>query len=454
VRGLLGAGGSSDQILAIDDAGEELRRGDVEAAAREWAGRLGDVKQLVLLVCDNTCAHLRDYLGLVEAGHAVALVGQGISETALAELVERYRPGAVVWPGHRIETAGRGDQAPVHPDLAVLLSTSGSTGSPKLARFSAAQLAANADAVIDYLDIDASERPLAHLPFHYSFGLSVVHSHIRAGATLLLTRHSLMNGEFWKRMATEECTSFSGVPFHFEMLLKLRFQRKDLPHLKTLTQAGGRLAVHLVEQIADIARDTGRRFFVMYGQTEAGPRISYLPPEMAARKPGSIGRPIPGVGMTLVDPEGEAADAGELVVTSPSVMMGYAESAEDLLKGDEYRGRLVTGDLAARDSDGDFTIVGRKSRFIKLQGNRVNLADVERRLAGRGLTVACVGVDDHLWIVSEEDSEDDVRDAMLEEFTFPARSTSVVRRELPRSEGGKILYRELLSGLQAGALNE
>jgi acyl-CoA synthetase (AMP-forming)/AMP-acid ligase II len=192
----------------------------------------------------------------------------------------------------------------------------------------------------------------------------------------------------------------------------------------------------------------------MYGQTEAGPRISYLPPEMAAKKPGSIGRPIPGVGMTLVDPEGEAADAGELVVTSPSVMMGYAESAEDLLKGDEYRGQLITGDLAARDSDGDFTIVGRKSRFIKLQGNRVNLADVERRLAGRGLTVACVGVDDHLWIVSEEDSEDDVRDAMLEEFTFPARSTSVVRRELPRSEGGKILYRELLSGLQAGALNE
>lgn len=454
MRGILGAGGSSDQILAIDDAGDELRRGDVEATARKWGVRLGGVKQLVLLVCDNTCAHLGDYLGLVEAGHAVALVGQGISEAALDELTERYRPRAVLRPGDRIDTAGRGDQAPVHPDLAVLLSTSGSTGSPKLARFSAGQLAANADSVIDYLGIDASERPLAHLPFHYSFGLSVVHSHIRAGATLLLSRHSLMSSEFWKRMATEECTSFSGVPFHFEMLLKLRFQRKDLPHLKTLTQAGGRLAPHLVEQIADIARDTGRRFFVMYGQTEAGPRISYLPPEMAGRKPGSIGRPIPGVGMTLIDPQGEAADAGELVVTSPSVMMGYAESAEDLLKCDECCGRLVTGDLAVRDSDGDFTIVGRKSRFIKLQGNRVNLADVERRLAGRGLTVACVGVDDHLWIVSEQDSEDDVRDGMLEEFTFPARSTSVVRLELPRSEGGKILYRELLSGLQAGALNE
>jgi long-chain acyl-CoA synthetase len=437
-----------DRVLAVDDSGAVLRASDVLHAARRWETRLEGEKRLVVLTCDNTCEHLREYLALVVAGQAVVLVGAGISDQALNDLSARYHPWAVVRPGDGVHECGC--EAPIiHPDLSVLLSTSGSTGSPKLVRFSAPQLEANADAIIEYLGIDADERPMAHLPFNYSFGLSIIHSHLRAGSTILLSRHSLMNGDFWSRMAVEQATSLSGVPFHFEMLLKLRFQRRDLPHLKTLTQAGGKLAPELVQRTAEIAGETGRRFFVMYGQTEAGPRISYLSPDRARTKPSSIGRPIPGVGLSLASGADFPEGSGELVVESPSVMMGYAESAEDLARGDEHQGRLATGDIASQDADGDFFIVGRTSRFIKLQGNRVNLAEIEHRLASIGLAVVCVGVDDHLWIATEQDDPERIRSAVLDEFTFPSRATAIVRLDrLPRSDSGKVLYRELLETLR------
>lgn len=437
-----------DRVVAVDDSGAVLLGADVLESARRWKGRLGGDKRLVVLLCDNTCEHLREYLGLLVAGHAVVLVGAGLSGQALDDLVARYHPWAIVRPGDQVDE--RGSELPViHPDLSVLLSTSGSTGSPKLVRFSSPQLEANADSIIEYLGIDGNERPMAHLPFNYSFGLSIIHSHLRAGARILLSRHSLMSGDFWSRMAGEGATSLSGVPFHFEMLLKLRFQRRDLPHLRTLTQAGGKLAPELVQRIAEIAGETGRRFFVMYGQTEAGPRISYLSPERVKAKPSSIGRPIPGVSLSLAGGSDFPDGTGELMVDSPSIMMGYADRAEDLARGDDHQGRLATGDIASRDADGDFYIVGRTSRFIKLQGNRVNLAEIEQRLASFGFSVACVGVDDHLWIATEQDDSEPIRAAVLNEFTFPSRSTAIVRLDrLPRSDGGKVLYRELLEKLR------
>lgn len=445
---LLGDYEPLDRVLAIDDSGAVLRAADVQEAVRQWSARLNGCKRLFVLTCDNTCEHLKEYLALVAAGQAVVLVGSGISSHALEDIIRRYRPWGVVRPGEGTDELSL-ETAPLHPELAVLLSTSGSTGSPKLVRFSVPQLEVNADAIAEYLDINSAERPFAHLPFHYSFGLSVIHSHLRAGATVLLSRHSLVSPDFWARMEAEHATSLSGVPFHFEMLLKLRFQRRNLPHLKTLTQAGGKLTAQLVHQVAEIAEQTGRRLFVMYGQTEAGPRISYLSPDRVKAKPDSIGRPIPGVTLSLRSHGDFPSEVGELIVESPSIMMGYAESAEDLARADDCHGILATGDIASQDAEGDFVIVGRTSRFIKLQGNRLNLAEVEQRLAALGLAVACVGVDDHLWIATEKGDPERIRSAIIDEFTFPSRSTTIVKLDcLPRSEGGKILYRDLLETLR------
>jgi len=336
----------------------------------------------------------------------------------------------------------------------VLLSTSGSTGSPKLIRFTAAGLGANARAIADYLELDPVERPMCHLPFHYSYGLSIVHSHMAVGATLLLSDHSLMDKGFWTRMA-EGATSVSGVPFHFQVLRQLRLERRAPESLRTLTQAGGKLPPDQVAHWAGVARDKGWRFFVMYGQTEAGPRISWLPPEKAEEKSGAIGIPIPGVRMDLVDEAGRIVETqeaeGELVVTSPSVMMGYAQDRADLARGDEMGGRLVTGDLARRDAEGYFHITGRKSRFIKLQGNRVGLEAVEHRLKAMGHEVACVGEDDRLFIVAEgvETDTDALRRAAIEAFSFPAKSITVRAVEsLPRTDAGKLRYKDLLDRMR------
>lgn len=445
----------ADRPLAVDDAGDTITYARVGERADAWRRRLGPDKRLVLVLSENRAAILGDYLALLLAGHAVVPLGAEISQDALAGLRARFSPELIVRAGEsEVETVHESRPAGgLHPDLAVLLSTSGSTGSPKLVRFDLARMAANAASIVDYLDLSADERPLAHLPFHYSYGLSVVHSHAAVGATLLLSTQTVVSPLFWRR--ADAATSLSGVPFHYEMLLRLRFERRAMPRLRTLTQAGGRLAPEHVRRIAEIAGERGWRFYVMYGQTEAGPRISYLPPSEAIDRPDSIGIPIPGVRLSVTDEEGGEVGAdprGELVVESGAVMMGYAEQRGDLARGDDFRGRLVTGDLARRDADGFWYLTGRRSRFVKLRGNRVGLDDVERRLAARGFEAVCVGEDDRLFVVVGADADEAALGRVtLEEFSFPPGDIRIVRLDgIPRTAAQKVNYRALLETVKSG----
>jgi long-chain acyl-CoA synthetase len=447
-----------DLPLAEDDTGRTLTYASVLAAAAPWRTRLSPERRLAILLISNSAPGLEAYLSLAASGYAVFLLDLGANETVVRELIDRYDPDLVVRAsetGIAIEERTSSGSV-LHADLSVLLSTSGSTGSPKAVRFTDRMLAANAESIAEYLGLTSNERALAHLPLQYSFGLSVLHSHMAAGAKVLLTQRSFMQPEFWQR--AEQATSLAGVPFHFEMLERLRFERRNLPNLRTLAQAGGRMPADRVKRLAELAAQKGWRLFVMYGQTEAGPRIAYLPPGDAIGHAGAIGKPIPGVTMELVEPDGTtitAADQeGELIVVSPSVMMGYASTRADLVNGDTMAGRLATGDLAVRAQDGYFRITGRKSDFVKLQGNRVSLADVERRLAALGIEASCVGVDDRLWIVIEgqppEDRLQQVREASANAFGFPARSATVVGiDQIPRSPAMKVLYKELLAKVTA-----
>jgi long-chain acyl-CoA synthetase len=265
--------------------------------------------------------------------------------------------------------------------------------------------------------------------------LSVVHSHVLAGAKLLLSDHTVMQKPFWERL--RGATSLPGVPFHYEMLLRMRLERADLPQMRVLTQAGGHLPQVLVEKVHAIARARGWKFHVMYGQTEAGPRISWLPHDEVPDWPGCIGRAIPGVRLSLAE--------GELIVESPSVAMGHAENRDDLARGDDLGGRLVTGDLAEEAAPGLYRITGRRSRFLKLQGNRVGLQDVEERLHAAGFEVHCTGTEDDLRICIEDGDPEAVRRAAVDLFSFPARSVTVRRLAgIPRRANGKVDYPELL----------
>lgn len=310
------------------------------------AGELGSHRGLVLLRTRNDVSTLVHYLGALAAGHVVLPVNDGGDHTAI---VRTYRPDMII-DGDGIHRLRTDSAHRLHPDLALLMSTSGSTGSPKLVRLSYSNLISNARAIAEYLEITDSDRAATTLPMSYCYGLSVIHSHLLRGATLILTEHSVLDPGFWALFRRHRGTTFAGVPHTFDLLDRIGFDAMDLPHLRYLTQAGGRLDPATVRRFARLGRERGWQFLVMYGATEATARMAYLPPDLAEHRPEAIGRAIPG-GAFGIEPVDGFTDAGELVYRGPNVMMGYAHRPEDLALGSEVD-VLRTGDIARRGADG------------------------------------------------------------------------------------------------------
>lgn len=356
---------------------------------------LGTSRRLVLLECRNDVETVVTYLAALEGYHPVLLASPDCPRD---ELLATYRPG-IVGMGDRIDITDERDHN-LHPDLALLLSTSGSTGSPKLVRLSRQNLRSNAQSIATYLGLTSGDRAATTLPMHYCYGLSVVNSHLLVGASLLLTESSVIEEKFWVDFTTARATSFAGVPHLFDLLDSSGFVDRDLPSLRTVTQAGGRLDPETVRRYSLLGRERGFDFFVMYGATEATARMAYLPPRLAGDRPESIGVPIPG-GTFRIDGDEEV---GELVYTGENVMLGYAHGPSDLALGrtvDELR----TGDLARQREDGLFEIVGRASRFAKLFGMRVDLDRVESLASLDGCGARAVEHDGrlHLFVPTHRD---------------------------------------------------
>jgi long-chain acyl-CoA synthetase len=431
-----------DAVAVRDDDGHAFRYADVLTLRAQLDAALGQ-RSLVFLRTANSAASVAAWLALLASDHVTLAVEHDLAPERLAALAEIYRPDAIVDPDATI-TPGPGG-AVLHPDLSVLLSTSGSTGSPKLARFTAAALLANAQAIADYLGLTAAERPFLALPTSYSYGMSVINSHALVGACIEVTGHGVMQAEYWDGLKNRAATSLAGVPFHYDAIRRLGLDRLATPTLTTLTQAGGKLPAPVAAKYAEWAAANGRRFITMYGQTEAGPRLTWLPPEHLASHAGAIGVPIPGVTIDLIAPDGavisEPGVSGEMRCTSPAVMMGYAHDAADLARGDDLGGVLMTGDLASRDADGILSITGRASRMIKLFGTRVNLDDIDAQLARMDVPGAAFGQDDQLRILIEAGDPATVRTALVEAFSFPPRGLMVKAvASLPRASSGKLLY--------------
>ncbi|MEB3196603.1 MAG: AMP-binding protein [Candidatus Sericytochromatia bacterium] len=351
-----------------------------------------EARGLALLACPLRPATVVAYLALVRAGHTVALLDPDTSESHLATLAEAYQPEWVITPEPRDEAAAALDdglfvsrrntsaQGPLHPELALLLSTSGSTGSPKFVRLSAAAVEANAVAIAEALGLTPHARAMAYQGLHYAYGLSVLNSHLKAGASLLLSDRTVLERDFWAIMRAEGCDSFAGVPYTYETLRRLGPDTWCIPTLTTMTQAGGRLKPELVAWYHQTLARHGKHFLPMYGQTEATARIAVMPPEALPDKLGSVGRVIPGGTLTIEPLDPAAAEhgaGGEIVYTGPNVMMGYATGRADLARGDECQGRLATGDLGYLDADGFLYVTGRLKRIAKLFGLRLNLDEVE-----------------------------------------------------------------------------
>lgn len=457
---------NKDRYAAIDDSGKGLTYGDLI----DFSKTMGDAvkkRSIIFILCENKMGSLAGCVAFLNNLVIPLLLDANMDRQLLWNLIDTYKPNYLYIPEclreefsdfalclnlyeYLLLKTSYVPQYPVHDDLALLVSTSGSTGSPKLVRQSYKNIMSNGIAIIDYLGIDSNERPITTLPMHYTYGFSIINSHLLAGATVLLTTRTLVEKGLWDFFREQKATSFGGVPYTFEMLKKLRFFRMELPSLKTITQAGGKLSLDLSREFVEYADARGIRFFVMYGQTEASPRMSYLPPEYALSKCGSMGIAIPGGEFFLVDENGiiidENEQEGELAYRGENVTLGYAECREDLAKGDERGGVLFTGDIARRDHDGFYYITGRKKRFIKLFGNRVNLDEAEHLIKGRVSDCACCGDDDHMLIyVTEPGREDELRQLMASRTGIHHSAFAVkIIPAIPKNESGKTRYSELM----------
>jgi acyl-coenzyme A synthetase/AMP-(fatty) acid ligase len=393
--------------LALASATEEVTYEALARRVADVAARLGSERRLVLVRAANRIDAVVAYLGVLAGGH-VALVVPADGDERLEHLVRTFDPDAVVQgDGEGVEVVERrtGSAHVLHPELALLLSTSGSTGSPRLVRLSHASVDANATSIASYLGIDDGDRAVTSLPLHYCYGLSVLHSHLARGAGVVLTDLSVVDRCFWDLFRARRATSFAGVPHTFDLLDRVGFAELSLPSLRYVTQAGGRMAPEVVQRYAALGARDGWDLVVMYGQTEATARMAYLPPHLAAAHPWSIGVPIPGGRFDLAPVEGAGPDEGELVYAGPNVMLGYAEQPADLALGRTVE-VLRTGDLARRHPDGLYEVIGRNSRFAKIAGLRIDLDHVERVLRADGTAVLCASDDERLVIGLEEGGTD------------------------------------------------
>lgn len=383
------------RLAVVGPDGGRLTYRDLADRVAETADRLGERRRLVLLGAANDVDSLVTYLAALHGGHPVLLAAGG-DRDGFDGLLHRYDPDVVATreAGSWLLDERRTRSAhSLHPELAVLLPTSGSTGSPKLARLSETNVTGNAAAIGGYLDIRDTDRAMLSLPMHYCYGLSVVNSNLLRGAALLMSDRSVTDPHFFSTFTEHDGTSLHGVPYTFELLDQVGFEHLHLPHLRYVTQAGGRLAPATVRRYAQLGAQRGWRLHVMYGATEATARMAHLPPELAAAHPSTIGIPIPG-GSFEIDGADDRG-VGELVYRGPNVMLGYAEAPADLGRGRTV-GALRTGDLARRGPGGLYEIVGRRNRVAKLFGLRIDLEQVERLLADEGVTAAATGGDDGL----------------------------------------------------------
>ena len=432
-----------DRPALLGPDGESVSYADLAGRAAAAADALGPTRRLVLVEGSNTVDTVVTYLGALAGGHPV-LLAPSDRAGRLDDLVDRYQPDVVV----RAAEPGLDERHPdsahdLHPDLALLLTTSGTTGSPKLVRLSHRNLDSNAAAIAGSLGLDADDRAITSLPLHYCYGLSVLHSHLSVGAGLVLTDLSVSDPCFWRAFRAGRVTTLSGVPYTFDLLDRVGFAEMHLPHLRRVTQAGGRLAPDEVRRWAEVGRRRGWGLSVMYGQTEATARMAYLPPRLAARHPESVGWAVPGGSFTVDRAPGAGPDeAGELVYRGPNVMLGYADGPDDLGLGRTVT-ELRTGDLATVDGTGLVRIVGRRGRYLKLFGLRVDLDQAERLLAAEGVTGLCDGTDEQLVVVIEGATVDPadarrVRGLLATAFGLPRAVIRVVGLAVvPRGLNGK-----------------
>lgn len=451
-----------EAVASIDSSGNTLTYGELVSFSEEIASIIPQ-RSLLFLLTENNVGGIAWGIGCLNAKNVPLILNAHIEDGLYQNLFEIYQPSYLCMPSalavslaaYEVVTERYGyillktnlEACPMYAELSHLLPTSGSTGSPKLVRHKYENIEAAALNISTFFHLTKEDRPLLVLPLYYTMGISVVFSHLYVGATILVTNQNMTDRSFWSFIKEQKATSFTGVPYSFEILNLMRFFRMDLPDLKLLTQGGGKMPRQLNLKFAEYCKDNKKLWIATYGQSEGTARMAYLPAKWAVEKVGSIGVAVPNAELSLMDNEGnvieEANTEGEMCYRGKNVTLGYARKREDLLLGDERHGFMRTGDLAYRDEDGCYYIVGRMGRFLKLFGMRVGLDECEQIIKSKfPIECACVGTDERMVVyLTNEQYVRSVKDLLVEKTKLVASVFDVrIVDAMPRNESGKILY--------------
>lgn len=415
-------------------------------------------KQLAFLYCKNQIEDIGLYFSLLNDNFTIALVNKDLNTELKHTLENTYSPNLIIdstrteinnYKNLPLQSITKrlniqlfyNDSVThnIHPDIKLLLSTSGTTGSPKFVKLSSDNIYQNTLSISCYLPIISEDVTPLNLPIFYSYGLSVLQTNALKGGAIVCNTDDILNRKFWKQWDNYKFTSFAGVPFVYQMLERIGFLKKGYPSLRYFSQAGGHLNVKTKERFLNFAEEHQHLFYVMYGQTEATARISYVEPSHLKNNLSSIGKPILN-GLLEIDKETE-----ELYYKGPNIFGGYAKKATDLSLWENIP-TLHTGDLAYKNDDGFYYIKGRMKRFVKLFGNRINLDEIERLVKEKlnGINCACIGYQDKYLVIFLEDNSIDTsnvqsfltKELKIHTSTIKYKSIS----EFPLTSNGKINY--------------
>lgn len=458
-------GNFGDSIALVDERNFEISYLTLYQESLCIAENLKE-NSIVVIGTSNTKNSLIEYIACLIAKATPLLLSASLENSKLERYVIEFDPDLVFgFEGNenlinhgfqKIEFGlgifalkKRGNVVPQSITSALLLTTSGSTGNPQVVRISDQNLLSNTESIIDSIGLEKSSTAITTLPMFYTYGLSIINTHLLAGAKIVLSDHSVASRKFWSLIVERNVTTFGGVPLTYELVNRFGPNILKGTKINSLTQAGGGMKIDQIKKLLEVADGNDATLWLMYGQTEATARMSVFNQSQNRSRLGSVGMPIRGGRFEILDQSGQEISnsnvEGDLVYYGPNVSMGYATSRKDLFEGDMNGGRLCTGDTACFDSEGFFYITGRKSRFAKISGKRFNLDDIEDWLMRISVEAACVEEDQKLAVFyCTMIDQRKLKTQILSEFGIGSQQVLLEHIDvIPRSSSGKTLYGQL-----------
>ena len=414
-------------------------------------------KSVIFLFIDNYKESILFYYELIKSENVPIILSPDLDDKSISVLLSKYKPNYILslrkinfiknkflhiknFNKYFLYEEKIKNLHYPHKDLCLLMSTSGSTGSPKLVKLSYENINHNSNSICKFLKIKNNDTTITTLQPNYTYGLSIINTHINMNAKIILNRNSFFEKNFWEKCKKFKVNSFGAVSFMYEILKKLRFEKMDLPHIKYLTHAGGKLNNLIHNDILQMCEKNKIKFISMYGQTEATSRISFLPWKFSKKKISSIGKAIPGGEIFFMKNKYK----GEICYKGKNIMIGYANNYKDL-KTKEVIKTLYTGDFGWKDKDGFFYIEGRKDRYIKNFGHRINLDEIDNYLHECGYKTATIYKDNKFLIFYENNYDfNEIKKELLNKFNINQKNIKDKKiDQIPTTNSGKIKYSKL-----------